>query len=231
VRIVRTHRGARIVSDDVVLSEILSEPGPTHTLFDVLAACVAALTPGPRFLMLGFAGGGMVAPLRAMGFAHAVEAVDLSREGETLFREVSGEWADPVHVSECDAVAKLHEEQPPWDLILEDLSTDSPAGTVKPYASFDVLPELIRDRLAPKGVALTNLLPLPGTSWQALQARVARPHRHSSVIHLDEYENRFVVAGEELPEAKALSRRIRDALRRIGSDQFRQLSVRTLRRH
>jgi spermidine synthase len=231
VRIVRTRRGARIVADDVVLSEILAEPGPTHTLFDVLAACVAALAPGPRFLMLGFAGGGMVAPLRAMGCEHPVEAVDLSREGEALFREVSGAWADPVRVHEGDAVEWLRRRSVAFDVILEDLSTESPAGTVKPYESFDALPELIRDRLAPGGVAITNLLPLPGTSWKALLTRVARPHRHSAVVFLDEYENRFVVAGEELPEAKELSRRLRDALRRIGSDQFRQISVRTLRRH
>ena len=61
MKIVRTRRGARIVDDDVVLSEILAKPGPTHSLFDLLAAAVATLAPGPRFAMLGFAGGGIVA--------------------------------------------------------------------------------------------------------------------------------------------------------------------------
>ena len=69
MRIVRLRRRARILDGPDVLSEILDHPGPTDTMFDVLAACVAAFAPGPRVAILGFAGGGIVAPLRAMGFA------------------------------------------------------------------------------------------------------------------------------------------------------------------
>jgi hypothetical protein len=57
VRIERTRRGARMIEGDVVLSEILARPGPTHSLFDLLAAAVTALSPGPRLAVLGFAGG------------------------------------------------------------------------------------------------------------------------------------------------------------------------------
>ncbi|MHC4666969.1 MAG: hypothetical protein ACYTFD_01065 [Planctomycetota bacterium] len=229
MKVVRTRRGARIVEGDVVLSEILAQPGPTHTLFDVLAACVAALAPGPRFALLGFAGGGMIAPLRAMGFRHPVHAIDLNRAGERVFRELSRDWAGPVDLVRAEAGAWLRRGRRPFDIIVEDLSVPSPAGTVKPYASFDRLPGLIHDRLRPEsGVALTNLLPLPGTAWNALLTRVARPHPRAVVVILDEYENRFVLAGAALPTAAEVSSRVRAALERIDSYQRRRIRFRTL---
>ena len=229
MKIVKTRRGARLLQGDVILSEILAQPGPTHTLFDVLAACVAALAPGPRFALLGFAGGGMIAPLRAMGCAHAVDAVDLDRAGERIFRELSGAWTGAVRLAQSDAVPWLRDRRP-FDVIVEDLSVDSPAGTVKPYASFDELPQLVCDRLTPRGVAIINLLPLPGTAWNALLMRVALPHARACVLTLDEYENRFVLAGRALPTAAEISRRVRRALHAIGSDQEKRIAFRTLLR-
>lgn len=228
MRIVRTRRGARIVDDDVVLSEIRRDPGPTHSLFDVLAACVAALATGPRCALLGFAGGGMIAPLRAMEYDGAVEAVDLSREGEGIFRELSGGWAGTVTLAEADAADWLRRRRARYDVIVEDLSVPSPAGTVKPYVSFDALPGLIRARLRPEGVALFNLLPLPGTSWDSILMRVAQPHSSAVCVHMDEYENRFLLAGDALPTAAEASRRVRAALREIGSYMADRVFLRTL---
>jgi spermidine synthase len=228
VKIVRTRRGARIVDDDVILSEIRRDPGPTHSLFDALAACVAALAPGPRFALLGFAGGGMIAPLRARGYDAPVESVDLSRAGEKIFHELSGAWAGAVSVAEQDAAVWLKARRARYDVIVEDLSVPSPGGTVKPYVTFDTMPDLIRARLERTGVAVFNLLPLPGTSWDALLMRVAMPHRRAVCVHLDDYENRFVLAGDALPTAQAASRAIRTALRDIGSHMASRLVLRTL---
>ena len=229
MRIERTGRGARLLQDDVVLSEILAKPGPTHTLFDVLAACVA-VGGGKRFAMLGFAGGGVVAPLRAMGYSHAVEAVDLSTKGEELFRELSGNWAGDVNFAHDDAVRWLQRTDAHWDVIVEDLSAPSPVGVIKPYASFDELPELIRDRLRPGGIAVVNLLPLPGTPWPSMLARVAHLHARSVEITFEEYENRLVVAGDRLPTARVLSGQLRSIPKSIGSHQARKLALRTLAR-
>jgi spermidine synthase len=230
VKVVRTRRGLRLVEGDVVLSELLAQPGPTHTLFDVLAACVAALAPGPRVALLGFAAGGIIAPLRAMGFRDAIEAVDLDPTGERLFRELSGSWAMDVRVARMDAAEWLAREGPPFDLIVEDLSVPGPLGTVKPAATFGPLPGLVRGRLRPSGVAVTNLLPLPGERWGPMVVGVAKPHARAAVLDLDEYENRFVLAGADLPEAPELSRRVRASLDSIGSVQARRIRVRTLLR-
>ncbi len=229
MRIERTGRGARLLQDDVILSEVLAAAGPTHSLFDVLAACVA-VGGGERFLMLGFAGGGVIAPLRAMGYRHPVDAVDVSLQGEQLFRELSDDWAGDVHLAHDDAVRWLQRTDALWNVIVEDLSTSSPVGVIKPYASFDELPELIRDRLRPGGIAVVNLLPLPGTPWPSMLARVAHPHARSVEITLHEYENRIVVAGDGLPTARVLSAQLRSVLKSIGSNQARKLTLRTLAR-
>lgn len=230
MKIVKTRRGLRLLEDDAILSELLARPGPTHCLFDVLAACVKALAPGPRVALLGFAGGGVVAPLRAMGFPHAIEAVDLDPTGEKLFRELSRHWAGDVRVARMDALDWISRHGAEFDVIVEDLSVPSPAGTVKPAASFAQLPALVHGRLKPEGVAVTNVLPQPGSSWDALIGPVARPYARAAVIDLLEYENRIVIGGAALMETADLSRRIRAALDAIGSVQARKISVRTLAR-
>lgn len=223
MKIVKTPRGLKMVEGDAVLSELLAEPGPTHCLFDVLAACVEALAPGPRVGLLGFAGGGIMAPLRAMGFPDAIEAVDLDPTGEALFRALSGSWAREVRVARMDALAWLAREQP-FDVIVEDLSVTGDAGTVKPEVSFGALPALVKSRLRPEGVAVTNLLPQPGASWDSLIAPVARIHDRACVLELAEHENRIVVAGA-IPDTADLSKRVLTSLYRIGSVQARKVRV------
>jgi len=226
LKIVKTRRGLRLLENDVILSELLASPGPTHCLFDVLAACASALATGPRVALLGFAGGGIIAPLRAMGFPHAIEAVDLDPTGEKFFRELSNGWAGDVRVARMDAALWLGEQHLPFDLIVEDLSVPGPETTVKPPASFNGLPALVSGRLGPGGVAVTNVLPQPGAGWDTLLEPVARPHRQTVVIDLDEYENKIVVGGAALPDTRELSRRVRAALDAIGSVQARRFRLR-----
>ncbi|MFQ5599317.1 MAG: hypothetical protein ACE5G2_02045 [Candidatus Krumholzibacteriia bacterium] len=225
----RLRRRARIVDGSDVLSEILDHPGPTDTLFDVLAACMAALSPGPSVAMLGFAGGGVVAPLRAMGFSPRLEAVDISRQGEALFRELCGTWAGQIDVTQADAAAWLRHRKKRYHLILEDLSTSGDAVSVKPDISLETLPRLIRRRLTPDGVAVTNLIPVPGMSWTPLLERMASPFASAHVVHVSEYVNKILIAGDALGSARDVSRRVRESLYRIGSFQATGISIRSLR--
>lgn len=228
MKVVRTRRGARLVDGREVVSEILARPGASGTLFDVLAACVAALAPGPRVAILGFAGGGVVAPLRAMGFAAPLTAVDLSRASEPLFRRLSRGWAGDVRLTRMEASAWLRRQKAPFDLILEDLFLQEAGGAVKPRVSLDVLPQLMRDRLSPRGIVVTNVLPAPGMGWEALLDRLAAPHPAALVLRFRDYENRLVIAGGGLESAARVSRRIRVALDTIDSSQAAHISVRAL---
>jgi hypothetical protein len=224
--VVRTKRGFRLVQGGLVLSEVRDHPGPTHTLFDALAACIAALAPGERVAMLGFAAGGVVAPLRAMGFGHPLQAVDLDTEQVGLFRHVSDAWAGEVRVAQADAVEWLKRSGGGWHLLLDDLSVETSQGVTKPRVTWEKVPSLAARRLAPGGVFVCNLLPVPGIPWSDLVARVRAPWRRAAVVHLEEYENRFVLAGRSLEPPGTLSRRIRRALRSIQSTQAELVSVR-----
>ncbi len=229
MRIVRTKRGFRVLQGGLVLSEVLDRPGPTNTLFDVLAAAIAGLAHGPRVALLGFAAGGVVAPLRAMGWSDPISAVDLDVTGETHFRHLSDTWAGDVTVARADAAEWLRRRGKPYDVVLEDLSVVTDLGIVtKPRLSLDDLPDLIDHRLGPEGIVVVNLLPIPGVPWSEAIARVRAPWKRAAVVHLVEYENRIVVAGPRLPGAAVVSRRIRDRLRSIASTQATLIKVRSL---
>lgn len=230
LRVVRTRRGARLEQDGLIVSEVLDRPGATDTLFDVLAACVAALSPGPRTAMLGFAAGGVIAPMRAMGFGHPIHAVDLSLDGVALFQELSRPWGGEVRVDQADAVRWLRAKQRPFDLILEDLSAAVGGELTKPPVSLDPLPALMASRLRPGGIAVTNVLPIPGQPWTRLLPALAAPYRHACVLVLDEWENRILIAGHALPTARAIGARLRSHLSAIGSAEAQGFRVHTLRR-
>lgn len=225
MRVVRTSRGARLEQDGLIVSEVLDRPGATDTLFDVLAACVAALAPGPRFAMLGFAAGGVVAPLRAMGFGHPVAAVDLDTSGVALFRELSAPWCGAVEVDEDDARAWLARKRRPFDVVLEDLSAEVEGELTKPPVSLDALPDLIAARLGSRGVAVTNVLPVPGRAWRPLLRSLAAPHVHAVALVLDEWENRVLLAGPGVPDARAVGDTVRRHLAAIGSAEADGLRV------
>ncbi len=228
-RIVRTPTGARMEQDGLILSEILDHPGPTDSLFDVLAAGVAAFARGERMAMLGFAGGGVVAPLRAMGFGHPVEACDLSLGGLPLFRELSEPWCGAVTVDEAEASAWLRAKRKRYDVILEDLSARVDGEITKPDVSLDVLPALMHKRLRPRGIVVMNVLPVPGRPFKRLLPHLAAPFAHARALVLDGWENRVLIAGDDLEPAAACSRRLTQMLGAIGSAEAGAYGVRTVR--
>lgn len=220
MKVVRTARGARLIQGGAILSEILARPGPTHSLFDLLAALIAELAPGPRIALLGFAGGGLLAPLRAMGFEGPIEAVDLDHQAVPLFWELSSAWAGQVSIVESDAASWLC-QQAPFDLIVEDLSVEGEEGETKPELSWQALPGILAAKVAPGGVVVTNLLPVRGVSWNSLQSELAAPFAEARLLELTEYENRVLVCGECLPEARKMTRDLRRAMEGIRSKQAR----------
>jgi len=231
---VRTRRGITLVQGRDVLSETLAAPGPTHGLFDILAACIVAHLPkGPdarprsraRVTMLGFAAGGVVAPLRAMGYGGRVDAVDLALGPAALFRELCADWAGDVRLQEADAAAWLEGRRQPYDVILEDLTVPTPKGATKPPLCFETLPALISRVLSPGGVAIVNVLPVPGMTWEALQGRLSLPARSVQVVQCADFVNRVLLWGEALPLAQVTAGAARDALRRIRSRQQSRIRV------
>ncbi|MFL5318744.1 MAG: hypothetical protein ACJ790_03750 [Myxococcaceae bacterium] len=221
MRLVRTRRGARLVHGSSVLSELLREPGPTNSVFDVFAAMTAVhaeRTPVRRLAMLGFAGGGTVAPLRAAGFDGLIEAVDMDVSGVKLFKEYCGDWVGSVRVDESEAAAWLGRKRGKFDVILEDLSVNLEDDVGKPEVSFTRLPALIASRLGRNGVAVLNALPSMQMDRPELIGKLAAPWRTGVQVVFHEWVNRFVIVGARIGNAKTLEPKIRRVLRGIGSE-------------
>ncbi|MDQ7086649.1 MAG: hypothetical protein Q9Q13_01790 [Acidobacteriota bacterium] len=179
-------------------------------------------------LILGFAAGGLVAPLRAMGWSHPLRAVDLDLRGESLFRELCGQWCGEVRVEQGDALDWLRRRpRIRFDGILEDLSVTEGKTTTKPGLSLGALPAKIRAHLAPGGIAVTNVLPVEGMSRDEVLGRLAVPDRRGLVVEFEDWENRLLLRGGGLPTAREASRRMRTLLRAIGSAQAERLTVRS----
>lgn len=226
MRIIRTEQGGRLMHGKHVVSEVLSTPGPTHSIFDVLAAAVAAFAKGPKAAMLGFAAGGMVAPLRALDWTHPIRAVDLSLDAMTLFDACRGEWTGDVSVDEGDAAEWLRSGPRQWDVVVEDLSMQVPDDVTKPPVSLEVLPELIASRLGANGIAVVNALPVEGLSQVALLTTISRFYPQVRVVHLESFANRILIGGADLPDAREMGARIRSDLKRLGSELAGEIRVR-----
>ncbi|MBT3615491.1 MAG: hypothetical protein HN524_05840 [Verrucomicrobia bacterium] len=226
----QTRRGARLVQNGSVLSEVLAQPGATDSVFDVLAAAVCGFSPGVRVGILGFAGGGLIAPLRAMGGNHKFSGVDLDRSGYELFCDLSAEWMGEVQFAQLDAAEWLHSQRGKFDFLLEDLSVGRAGDVFKPDVSIDTLPQVIQSKLKPGGVAVYNLLPPDDRTWAEMMAKVCAPFGFGVQVLFESFYNRVVVlANEALPSAREVSRLLRDSLTAIGSEMATDISVRSLR--
>ena len=225
MQFIRTRGGVRLKQHGVVVCELRSSAGPTHSVFDVLAALMVALpVPGPAAL-LGFSAGGMVAPLAALGWDRPLAAVDLDTKAFAVFRRHCPEWRSRVKFHRAEAGAWLRRRRSRFGLLVEDLSVPVSGDVVKPRASWEELPELIRRRLHPEGVAVFNLLPDPEHPWNRAIPTIRGRFRAALVVRFRDYENRILVVGERLPSARALSGRLGRLLRELGSRQAGRIQV------
>ena len=226
----QTHRGARLVQNGSVLSEVLAQPGPTDSVFDVLAASIRVFSQGDHVGLLGFAGGGLIAPLRAMGGGQRLCGVDLDRSGYELFCDLSDDWQGDVHFAESDAVEWLRAQRGRFDLLLEDLSVGRDGDVFKPEVSIETLPQLIQSKLKPGGVAIFNLLPPDDRTWGEMAAKVCGPFSFGVQVSFESYYNRVLaLANGALPPTREVSRLLHGELAGIGSEMEADINVRSLR--
>lgn len=227
-KIIQTKNGLRLSQHGVVISEMRLTPGPTHSVFDALAALIAVFQPLGRVGLLGFAGGGMMAPLRKLGIESTIHAVDLDATGFKLFDQHCKAWTGGLNWERTEASSWL-QKQPRhcFNLLIEDLSIPEGGDVFKPSISWNVLPELIQQRLAADGVAIFNLLKPANGRWNPPVANIVRLFATARIIRLDEFENLLLVAGKHLPSARALSAALRAQLRALRSRQAGRVHVST----
>ena len=225
--ITSTEHGLRLSQHGVVISELRTSSGPTHSVADVLAGLISVLRPEGRVGVLGFAGGGMQAPLCALGVETTIETVDLDRSAYELFCEHCPEWIPRVNWHHADAVAWLCEQPADFDLLVEDLSVPGDEDVFKPSITWEVLPGLIHDRLARDGIAVFNLMAPPSGIWIRELEWMAGLWPMARIVSFDDFTNQILVTGKELPPARELGALLRSALRRIHSRQAGRIRLRT----
>jgi spermidine synthase len=230
MRLVRDRHGIRLIQHGVLISDLRTSARPTHGLYDVLAslALQGLEVHTQHIALLGFGAGGLLAPLKALGWDGCLSAVDTDRSGFELFGRECPRWRKQVRWTQADAADWLGRQRHRFGFIIEDLSVPNAGDVEKPQASWNTLPSLIRNRLAADGIAVFNLLkPSRGTWRQSLDA-VGRGFPEKRLVHLHDYENRILMAGRSLPSARTLSAAIRRSLQSLGSRQANRFQVQTL---
>jgi hypothetical protein len=66
-----------------------------------------------------------------------------------------------------------------------------------------------------------------GRTWAELVASVGGPFREFRVVGFSDFDNRVVIAGRSLPDARTLSISLRECLGAIGSRLAKRISVRS----
>lgn len=221
--------GLQLVQHDTVLSELRFRPGPTHSVFDLLAALAVVLPDVRRLALLGFAGGGVIAPIRALGSTARVDTVDLDPAGHACFQRHCRDWAGDVRWQQADAVDWLESAREPFDLIIDDLSVEQGGAVHKPAVSWDNLPPLMASKVKPGGFVMSNQLrPADGT-WVEGEKRFATNFNETIAIHLDAFDNRILVSGDQLPPVRRLSADLNRVMERLASRQAGRFHLRTIR--
>lgn len=215
-RVVPVPGGIRLAQGDVVLSELRLLPGPTHSVFDVLASLVHRLAAPGEVAVLGFGAGGILAPMRALGCDRPLQAVDVDATGHRLFQQWCPAWAEDVAWRQADATAWLRVQRRRFACVLEDLSEPRDGDVHKPVDCRQTLPRLIGRRLGHGGVAVFNLVPDADGSWPGM-AEVLRLFPCVLEVRYEDYLNRTLVAGMRLPDAGCVGRWLQADLRGMGS--------------
>jgi len=233
MKVIQTPSRIRWVEHGAVISDLHTQSGPTHSIFDVLATAIGnlkELQPKDRVAILGFAGGGIIAPLHALRVAASLHACDLDRDSYRLFRRHCPHWASQIRWHHADAAVRLRSQPNDYfSVIVEDLSISSHGDVHKPDVSWTALPRLIRDKLKPDGIAVFNLLRPYMVTWNDAMNNILPHFKAAQIIHLDDFENRILIAAQHLPPSTRVGRALRSGLRQIQSRQTGRLGVRTAR--
>ena len=125
----------------------------------------------------------MLAPLQALGMKSLFATVDLDQASYDLFCRHCPDWVAAVQWQRADAVQWLKRQTGKFDLLMDDLSVPRAGDVVKPDICWRVVPDLMRQRLKPGGVAVFNLMSPPGGRWPIGLAQVTQPFQAARIIH------------------------------------------------
>ena len=202
------------------------EPGLplTGSVWDALAVPLVLLPPARRrsVLVLGLGGGSVARVVRALAPAARIVGIEKNREVLGAARRWLELDALGVEVVQADAREYLARARRRFDVIVEDVFVGRGRAVHKPAWLPAPGLELARRRLARRGLLVSNTIDESRATLRALR----RLFPATVGIEVEDYDNRVLVAGPRMLDARTLRRAVRaDPLLRAT---LPRLSFRTL---
>jgi len=204
VRIDEAEGTRSLVVDETFASFYRPGEIATFCVWDAIAAPILWLPEKRRrrILILGLGGGSVARIARALAPKAAITGVELDPEVVRLAREHFDLDALGVRVEIADALAWLEKARGHYDAILEDVFIGHGDAVHKPDWIPHPAHELVRRRLAPGGVFVSNCLDEHGR----VAAAMREAYRGVVSIEVEDYDNRVLVAADGELSASALRR-------------------------
>jgi len=204
----------------------------TGLAWDNLAAGCLLRPAGPpaSLLMLGLAGGTTLRILRHLLPGCRFVAVDVDREVVGLAQEHMhlGESGVEVHFDDAYAWAAGCRER--FDVVIDDCYLAGEDDVFRPERAPQRGIDVLRERVAPGGLFLTNLV--TGAGHRRLQSRTRAAFRRSfgevRSVTTWESQNETLVGGDEVLGARGLPRWSTCFAARKDRDYWRRIRVRKL---
>jgi SAM-dependent methyltransferase len=181
-------------------------PGPalTGVVWWALASPVLLLPPDRprRILLLGLAAGSVARALRALDPEAEIVGVELSPEVLRLARRHFDLDRLRVELVVGDALEYLRRSRRRFDLIVEDLFVGTSRSVRKPEWVPDEGFRLIRQRLRPGGLVVSNTI----HETAAIVRSMRRLWRRTFSMEVRAFWNAIIVGGDDLPRSRAIRR-------------------------
>ena len=172
---------------DGVAYSVFDSDGPwSGYVWDALAASVLLHPePAPRVLMLGCAGGTVLALVRRLRPRARLTAVELEPGMIAVARERFGLDDHGAEVIEADGVAWVDRTRRRFDVIVDDMYAAGRRGLQRPVGDEEDWLARVASRLAPGGIAVTNATTDDDPPGLAVAVRDAHRAVFADVVSLE----------------------------------------------
>jgi spermidine synthase len=204
--------------------------------WDALTAACLLRAEGPpaSVLLLGVAGGTVARQLRALAPAVRITGVDIDAEVVDLARRYMALDQTGIEVVVADADHFLAATDQHFDAIVEDLYLSGPGDVTRPRLPVGERLALLKDRLTPGGLVISNLITDPDGPHWSMRRQVRRAFAEAfPVVRVVKPPLGWneILAGGDRPRTGRVLGGLADRLTEAyDRSLFRRVRVRLLRR-
>jgi spermidine synthase len=206
VRVQTSAQGRALIVDETFASLHRDEGPATGCVWDAIAAPALLLVgrPRPRVLVLGLGGGSAARIVRAILPDAGIVGVELDPDVVAAARAHFDLDGLDVELHVDDALRFLRSDRRRHDLVLEDVFVGHGDDVHKPAWIPHPGHDLVRRRLRPDGILVSNTI----DEHRAVEAGLVAAFPHVVRIDVEDYDNRVLVASDRPLSARDLRARV-----------------------